>query len=483
VSHMSAEKRGVVLEYNEGSVTILTPQGEFLSIPWTKTPCPEIGSEIVFNEPAAPKIRFRYTGLAAIAACLLVVFLSVSLWSGVFLPDSRQVVAYVSVDINPSIELGLNKEGKVVKSVGLNSDGELLLQKLALNGLTVDEAVELITQAAVENNYITAEKENTVLITVSEPHKVPEEVKKLEQKVEAKLTANQLSATTKVLEVSGDIRKKAKKLGVSPGKYIVLLEAVDKGLELSVEDIKGDSVVQAIKKAGGVPGEIISKAQQDKDSYKELEKRNVQKLRQIAQQRPVSAEKSSWAFREKKDEKEDKDGLADHRRRDEAQNFRNSKENDSDKENRDNKNSWSGRTGQNQERQASSADDRDEDENSKWNDNRRDSQDRNDDDNKDKKASGSNNGNKDKDDGKEDKDKDKKDNDRDNDKDNSSKKGENVRNNRSSQDKDNDKDNNDKDDVGKEDGSQDKDPERDSGKTQRQNNLQEYTKRFWQWWR
>jgi len=284
MSHMTEQKKGIVLETQPNLITVLTPQGEFRSVPWAKPPYPEVGSEINFRETAEQKSLFSFNRLMAIAACLLIVFFSVSLWSGIILP-SRQVVAYVNIDINPSIELGLNEKGKVVQATGLNQDGQLLLENLKLEKLAADKAVELITQAAMDQNYLREGNENAVVITVSDPDKVPEKVKKLDEKVKEQLAAKQLSGTTQVLEVNGQLHDKAKELGVSPGKYVILLEAVEEGLELSVEDLKGNSIVKAIKAAGGVPGQVISRAKHDQKGYQELESRVADKIKKITEDR------------------------------------------------------------------------------------------------------------------------------------------------------------------------------------------------------
>lgn len=282
---MTEHNRGVVLETQKGTVTVLTPQGEFVNVPWSQLPYPEVGSEVKFAQPMEKKAFFRDNRFMAIAACLMIMFLSMTLWTGIILPSSQQVVAYVNIDINPSIELGLNKQGKVVQAIGLNQDGELLLQKLELRKLTANQAVELITNAAVESNYLHADKENNIFITVSDSQKVPGKVRNLEQKVSAQLTANKLSGNTQVIEVSGDLHDKAKELGVSPGKYVVLLEAVEEGLDLTLEDMKGNSITSAVKMAGGIPGQIISKAQHDKKDYKDLERRVEVKLKSIEELR------------------------------------------------------------------------------------------------------------------------------------------------------------------------------------------------------
>lgn len=381
---MAEEKKGIVLETQNGKVTVLSPQGEFISIPWSKLPYPEIGCEISFAESAPQKTWFRISRLAAAAACFLVMLACLSYWTGVFKTSPQQVVAYVNVDINPSIELGINRQGLVLKADGLNQEGELLLQKLELANLGVEQAIELITQAAVESNYLKTGQENNIIITVSNPEKVPDNVKKLEQKVSKQLEASQISGKAQVMEVTGDLHDKAKELGVSPGKYVILLEAVNEGLDLSVEDLKENSISQAIKNAGGIPGQIIAKARHDQKEYRKLEKHVEQQMKLIEESRE-SGVKLSPGQRKKVDEsgkeqegeleregKKDNNDDKDQGNKDRNDNGRDNKDRDKKNDNRNKDNA--------QIDQDKKDDDKDKDKGSRDRDNRNSSRDRNDED-------------------------------------------------------------------------------------------------------
>jgi len=287
MSKMGKLKKGIVLETRQGEITVLTPQGEFQAVPWAQLPYPEVGSELEYCEQERPVslwsgILARKRMLAMVACLLLVVF-SVSVWTGTLLFYDQKIVAYVNVDINPSIELGLNKKGQVVQAVGLNRDGEQLLQKLNLLDLSAEKAIELITRAAIEQKYLQAGKENNVIITVSETKKAkaPQEPKKLEETVTKQLSAQEINVNTQVIEVDKELHEKAKELGVSPGKYVIFLEALDQGLDVSLEDLKDSSITKAITEAGGVPAEILAKAQLNKAEIKELEERIKDKLKDI----------------------------------------------------------------------------------------------------------------------------------------------------------------------------------------------------------
>ncbi len=93
-------------------------------------------------------------------------------------------VSYVSVDINPSIELTLDGENKVVSVYGSNEDGRVLLyEEEGIVGADVEAALEKITALAVELGYL--DEDNKVVTT----NVAGEGAETLLGKVNAKVTA------------------------------------------------------------------------------------------------------------------------------------------------------------------------------------------------------------------------------------------------------------------------------------------------------
>ena len=69
--------------------------------------------------------------------------------------DLTDATAFVTVDINPSVELTLNAEGKVLNAYGANEDGKVLLYgEAGIVGESVDKAVENITRLAGEMGFL-----------------------------------------------------------------------------------------------------------------------------------------------------------------------------------------------------------------------------------------------------------------------------------------------------------------------------------------
>ena len=74
-------------------------------------------------------------------------------------------VAYISLDINPSIELGINLFDKVVTAEGVNADGQTMLSENDVINTNLSEALERLVDSAAEKDYIKADGTTVVSIT------------------------------------------------------------------------------------------------------------------------------------------------------------------------------------------------------------------------------------------------------------------------------------------------------------------------------
>lgn len=85
----------------------------------------------------APAVR----RLAPVFACLLVLLLGFAGYQAAFVP-----VAAIRVEINPAVELGVNRFGRIVSSTGLNEDGEALAEEENVWFLPYGEAIDRLLE-------------------------------------------------------------------------------------------------------------------------------------------------------------------------------------------------------------------------------------------------------------------------------------------------------------------------------------------------
>ncbi len=95
--------------------------------------------------------------------------------------------SYVSIDINPSIELTVDAENKVVSVYAANEDANVLLyEETGIVGANIEGAIAKITELAIELGYID-ETNKVVGTTISSEN--ADWVATLQEKVNTKITA------------------------------------------------------------------------------------------------------------------------------------------------------------------------------------------------------------------------------------------------------------------------------------------------------
>lgn len=159
-------------------------------------------------------------------------------------------VAYLSLDINPSVELGINTFGTVVKAEGYNDDGNTILDGLNLKGDNVTQAVNTLVSSAADNGFISEDGSTVVSLTTETDN----------SSTDASLIAKAEDGANEALDEKGDtavinkdtvplsLHDQAKALGITPGKLNLInkLQAVDP--TVTVDEYK-DAKVKDIMKA------------------------------------------------------------------------------------------------------------------------------------------------------------------------------------------------------------------------------------------
>lgn len=251
--------KGIVMEINGNTLIVMQPNGIFNRIP-RGTREVEIGEEVSFSEEVLIKKRtFNWRLVSSLTAA---VFLFVILATGLinFLPGS-QVVAYISMDINPSIEVGIDQKEVVLEATGLNQDGENLISSITYKGKTLQEVAREILEAADDAKGSLGKSEGDIIISstlVGDKESLDDELlaKDLKESVNRYLEAehkDQMNGfTVTAFSVPNELREEAAVKGISAGKYAVYLNAKNQGTDLSLDDFKQQSVHKLAAQYGGI---------------------------------------------------------------------------------------------------------------------------------------------------------------------------------------------------------------------------------------
>nr|WP_142328790.1 anti-sigma factor domain-containing protein [Bacillus wiedmannii] len=207
--------KGIVMDIKKHSVVVLTPNGEFITCNRKGDSC-MIGEEISFEEQEQKASRFSIPYFLKPASLLVACFLCVLLFF--YNQPEEKVFAYVSVDINPSLEVSVTKDLRVIDLQACNGDGRRILKELKQwENKQLQDVIRTIIKQSQEDKYLTNDKQ--VMLTAvakdkSLEPKLEKAMKELKKEYELKhITVEYQSSTMQM-------REGAKKAGVGTGVYI-----------------------------------------------------------------------------------------------------------------------------------------------------------------------------------------------------------------------------------------------------------------------
>ena len=180
----------------------------------------------------------------AVAACLAL--LLVGGGAGYYYQSVNGVASIVSLDVNPSIELKVNKNEKVLSATPMNDDAKEILDGMNLKGTQADVAMNAIIGSLLQHGYVD-ELANSILITVEDDDQARGEKlqQALTQQADAALASAQVNGAilSQVMVHSDELSQKAQEYGISAGKA-ALIQAVVEGSNntKTFEDLVGLSI-------------------------------------------------------------------------------------------------------------------------------------------------------------------------------------------------------------------------------------------------
>ena len=185
-----------------------------------------------------------------VAACLAVMLLC---GGGVFYQQAHAVASVVSLDVNPSIELKVSRNEKVLACVPLNEDAKAILADMSngadLKGAKLDVAVNAIVGSLVRNGYLDSIS-SAIMISVEDKDAARAEKlqRELTSAVDGVLQTSEAKAAvlTQTLTQDATREQQARENNISTGKAALVnrVLAINPALKfdalakLSVEELK-----------------------------------------------------------------------------------------------------------------------------------------------------------------------------------------------------------------------------------------------------
>ncbi|MBO5338901.1 MAG: hypothetical protein J6A96_04295 [Clostridia bacterium] len=140
------------------------------------------------------------------------------------------IETFVYLDVNPSVELQVNNESKIVSCIPTNNDAEIILNGLELKGVDMNTALTAIIGSMYVNGYLSTDS-NSILVSVNTSDEdnetsIIESITDRINKVFEK-TDMECSIITQSVELNDELKQRAEENGVSVGK----MHFIDKIIE------------------------------------------------------------------------------------------------------------------------------------------------------------------------------------------------------------------------------------------------------------
>ncbi|MCP1458691.1 anti-sigma factor domain-containing protein [Bacillus amyloliquefaciens] len=216
-------RRGIIVEKNKKFVTLLTPDGQFLKTKNDHRTC-EIGEEITFEGETRMGRRASFFDFLKLRPFKLGVFTmtAIILFILILLPvfSDNKAYAYMTLDINPSIEMALNSKYEVIELTPLNHDAKQVIRDIGdWKSSDFKEVISNIITDCSKHGYVKESKE--ILISTVYENTDDNTYKKGVKKQLADMT-EKYKGTYQVQSLESDMetREKAKQEGMSTGSYI-----------------------------------------------------------------------------------------------------------------------------------------------------------------------------------------------------------------------------------------------------------------------
>ena len=191
------------------------------------------------------KKKSGWKQFAAIAA-VFVVMLGGTGW---FL-QGNAVDSVIELDVNPSIQLSVNRKERVVEVKGLNDDALVILDGMELEGTDLEVAVNALIGSMLKNGYL-SDIQNSILISVDnkDEAKGKELQERLMKEVGELLSASAvdgavLSQQVNHEDTTAEAAQIAKEYQISAGKAALIEKIAKKDAALNVGDLKDLNIHQ-----------------------------------------------------------------------------------------------------------------------------------------------------------------------------------------------------------------------------------------------
>ncbi|AEY66252.1 anti-sigma factor domain-containing protein [Clostridium sp. BNL1100] len=257
---------GMILEFKGNKAIVMTSTCDFITI--TRMPEMFVGQQLDLSNSVLPR-KINPMKYFAIAGMFVLIFCSLLIYQ---LVKPSSVFAYVDVDINPSLELSIDKKANVIEVKALNSDAAALIKNIRLVNKSLTSAVRIIIEESQSKGFIHPGTKNAVLISASiksGSEKVLDGIVSELQKTDFRVGSE--SIKPEVIKVNPTERSKAVRNNISMGRYKLFEEISDSDGDIDIQKAKTEGISKIIEAYEAKKQNKISSDKNKDNNYKPVQ--------------------------------------------------------------------------------------------------------------------------------------------------------------------------------------------------------------------
>lgn len=232
-------KEGVVIKVTDQFIVLLCDDGTFKNVKRANGIVPLIGEKLDVRQKRNINSLGFFSTVAAVACVALFLFYA----SGRFSKVDVELAYVIAIDINPSIEVQVNKELYTIGLTALNKSGEKITNAIDYKGKPLNETIDLIISQSYIYGFLNQTSTGLVtssIVPMSDKFKIDkDEVKAF---INDSLIKNKIHAEVQIAIDKKETLESAHELGVTVNKYRVYKSLIDSGLPVTVEEVKENSI-------------------------------------------------------------------------------------------------------------------------------------------------------------------------------------------------------------------------------------------------
>ena len=153
--------------------------------------------------------------------------------------------AYIDIDVNPSIELTINRFNKVIDAYAYNEEGERILDEIEFRYKEYEVVVIELVEEMNREGYL---KEDGLLsATLRTDSEASIRLKRLEETVASILENPQRGLAHEVYVIDSDTKRYSHEENLSPAKYLAIQELQKVAPEITIESCRNHSISEIRK--------------------------------------------------------------------------------------------------------------------------------------------------------------------------------------------------------------------------------------------